>query len=127
MKISHVALWTTNIEAQKEFWRDYFGGVSNELYISKNRPGFSSYFISLCDGPTIELMSLDGLETGQHGKELTGWAHIAINLGSRQQVDEMVIKALNNDVLVSAARVTGDGYYEAIIHDPDGNLIEIVG
>lgn len=127
MKISHVALWTTNIGAQKAFWRDYFGGTSNELYISKNRPGFISYFVSLSDGPTIELMSLDGLDKGPHGIELTGWAHIAINLGSRQQVDDMVIKAINNDVLVSPARITGDGYYEAIIHDPDGNLIEIVG
>ena len=25
-----------------------------------------------------------------------------------------------------APRTTGDGYYEAVIADPDGNLIEIV-
>ncbi|MDU6390501.1 MAG: glyoxalase/bleomycin resistance/extradiol dioxygenase family protein, partial [Pantoea sp.] len=31
-----------------------------------------------------------------------------------------------SNILVSPARVTGDGYYEAIIRDPDGNLIEIV-
>lgn len=127
MKISHFALWTTNIEAQREFWCDYFGGTSNELYISKNRPGFSSYFVSIDDGPTIEIMSLDGIEKGPHGEELTGWAHIAIDLGSRQQVDKMIIKALDNGILVSPARVTGDGYYEATINDPDGNLIEIVG
>ncbi|WP_292969139.1 VOC family protein [Pantoea sp. UBA4549] len=127
MKISHVALWTAHIEAQKMFWRDYFGGTPNELYISKNRPGFVSYFISLYEGPAIELMSLDGLAKGRHGAELTGWAHIAINVGSRHRVDEMVIKASGDGILVSPARLTGDGYYEAVIKDPDGNLIEITG
>ena len=71
-------------------------------------------------------MSLDGLESGPHGKEVTGWAHLAITVGSRQRVDEMVRKADASNILVSPARVTGDGYYEAIIRDPDGNLIEIV-
>lgn len=127
MKIAHVALWTTNLAAQKAFWCEYFGGQANDLYISKNRPGFQSYFVSLAEGPTIELMSLEGIETGPFGKELTGWAHIAISLGSRKQVDEMVDKATAQNILVSPARVTGDGFYEAIIRDPDGNLIEIVG
>lgn len=127
MKISHLALWTGNIEAQKIFWRDYFGGTPNELYISKNRPGFSSYFISLSEGPTIELMHLKGMAEGQHGAELTGWAHVAIDVGSRHRVDEMVIKASEDGILVSPVRLTGDGYYEAIIKEPDSNLIEIMG
>jgi len=29
--------------------------------------------------------------------------------------------------VVSAPRVTGDGYYEAVIEDPEGNRIELVG
>ena len=29
-------------------------------------------------------------------------------------------------ILSSPPRTTGDGYYEAVIADPDGNLIEIV-
>ncbi len=126
MKIAHVALWTRDLEEQKAFWRHFFAAESNDLYISKNRPGFRSYFVSLAEGPTIELMSLDGLESGPHGKEVTGWAHLAITVGSRQRVDEMVRKADASNILVSPARVTGDGYYEAIIRDPDGNLIEIV-
>ncbi|MFO5512229.1 glyoxalase/bleomycin resistance/extradiol dioxygenase family protein, partial [Klebsiella pneumoniae] len=28
--------------------------------------------------------------------------------------------------LISPPRTTGDGYFEAVIADPDGNLIEIV-
>lgn len=127
MKIAHVALWTRNLNAQKSFWQDFFAGTSNELYISKNRPGFCSHFISLREGPTIELMSLDDLAVGPNGQELTGWAHIAIDVGSRDEVDVMVAKATQQGILVSPGRTTGDGFYEAIIRDPDGNLIEIVG
>lgn len=127
MKIAHVALWTRNLNAQKSFWQEFFSGTSNELYVSKNRPGFHSHFISLHEGPTIELMSLNDLDSGPNGKELTGWAHIAINVGSRDEVDLMVAKATQLGILVSPARKTGDGFYEAIIRDPDGNLIEIVG
>lgn len=127
MKIEHVALWTRNLNAQKSFWQDFFAGTSNELYISKNRPGFRSHFISLREGPTIELMSLDDLAAGPNGQELTGWAHIAIDVGSRDEVDVMVAKATQQGILVSPGRTTGDGFYEAIIRDPDGNLIEIVG
>lgn len=127
MKIAHVALWTRNLNAQKSFWQEFFSGASNQLNISKNRPGFRSHFISLREGPTIELMSLDDLAAGPNGQELTGWAHIAIDVGSRHDVDSMVAKAIEQGILVSPGRTTGDGFYEAIIRDPDGNLIEIVG
>ncbi|WP_345829657.1 VOC family protein [Pantoea sp. BRR-3P] len=126
MKIAHVALWTNNLTAQQHFWQDFFGGTSNELYISKNRPGFRSHFIRLHEGATIELMALEALAQGANGTELTGWAHIAINVGARQDVDAMVKRASEQKILVSPARITGDGFYEALIRDPDGNLIEIV-
>ena len=32
-----------------------------------------------------------------------------------------------NGTLLSAPRMTGDGFYEAVIADPDGNRIELVG
>lgn len=126
MKIAHVALWTRNLAAQQAFWREMFGGVSNALYTSNNRPGFQSYFISLTDGPTIELMTLPELGDGPGGQELTGWAHIAVNVGAKQQVDDMADRAAQSGILVSPPRTTGDGFYEAVIRDPDGNLIELV-
>ena len=29
--------------------------------------------------------------------------------------------------IVNGPRLTGDGYYEAVVTDPDGNLVEITG
>ena len=127
MKIAHVALWTQNIEAQVAFWQRYFNGVAREEYVSKNRPGFVSRFVSLASGPTLEIMAVPGLLPGKPGEEGIGWAHIAISLGSEALVDELAQRAKQDGILRAAPRYTGDGFYEAIIQDPDGNAIEITG
>ncbi|HCS4295824.1 TPA: glyoxalase/bleomycin resistance/extradiol dioxygenase family protein, partial [Enterobacter hormaechei] len=44
---------------------------------------------------------------------------------SKAQVDSMAAQASGS--LLSAPRMTGDGFYEAVIADPDGNRIELVG
>ncbi|VTP16056.1 putative lyase [Phytobacter ursingii] len=126
MKIAHVALWTRNLDAQVAFWQDVFGGQRNERYLSKNRPGFASHFISLTEGPTIELMALPVLDDAPANPEFVGWAHIAISVGSVKDVEAMAQKAQANGRLLSPARWTGDGFYEAVIADPDGNRIELV-
>lgn len=87
MKIAHIALWTRHLEAQQRFWREWFRAQSNTLHQSQNRPGFASYFLQLEQGAAIELMTLPGLDDGQPGREVTGWAHIAISAGDEQQVE----------------------------------------
>lgn len=57
MKIAHVALWTTNLDAQINFWQQYFATQINDKYVSSNNIGFESYFINFNDGGTIELMN----------------------------------------------------------------------
>jgi len=59
--------------------------------------------------------------------ERVGLAHFAIAVGSRERVNVLVRAMHEGDVVVrSAARETGDGYYEAVVEDPDGNLVEIM-
>ncbi|GEM_PF-59557 len=126
MKIAHVALWTRQLEAQRQFWQDFFAATSKAKYVSKNRPGFESYFLSLAEGPTIELMALPALADAPDHPEFIGWAHIAITVGSVEKVDQMARNAQLQGRLASPARWTGDGFYEAVITDPDGNRIELV-
>lgn len=127
MKIAHVALWTRNLDAQVAFWRNVFGGQSNERYVSQNRPGFESHFITLDEGATIELMTVPTLSNAPEATEFVGWAHIALMVGTKQDVDRLAEQARAQGTLLSAPRMTGDGYYEAVIADPDGNRVEIVG
>ena len=55
-----------------------------------------------------------------------GYAHVAISVGSRDEVDRLAGRMAADGVrVVSQPRETGDGYYEAVVEDPDGNLVEI--
>jgi lactoylglutathione lyase len=56
----------------------------------------------------------------------TGYAHVALALGGRPAVDAAVERLRQEGLTVeSVPRVTGDGYYEAVVLDPEGNRIEL--
>ena len=52
--------------------------------------------------------------------------HLAISLGSKEKVDTLTERLRKNGVrIIGEPRTTGDGYYESVIADPEGNLIEL--
>lgn len=55
-----------------------------------------------------------------------GYIHLALSAGSEAAVDALTarLKAAGYPVL-DGPRRTGDGYYESVVLDPDGNRIEI--
>lgn len=126
MKIAHIALWTRQLEQQARFWVAFFDGEINEKYCSQTNPGFESFFVRIGDDIAIELMTKPGLTALTADNNHTGWVHLAITVGGTENVDRLAKRAAEQDILVSAPRTTGDGYFEAVIKDPDGNLIEIV-
>ncbi|KQY36521.1 VOC family protein [Rhizobium sp. Root483D2] len=125
MRIAHVALWTTDLDRLCRFWADIFGATVGDLYESARRPGFSSRFLYLKDGPSVEVMQGPWISAENAQAERQGYAHLALSLGSREAVDELAAKAAASGILLSPARMTGDGFYEAVLSDPDGNPIEI--
>lgn len=127
-RIAHVALWTPDLDASAAFWARHFAAEIGEEYVSRNRPGFRSRFVRLGEGPTIELMTgpwLAGLPADP--AERTGWAHLAIALGSEDAVRAAAERLAAEGVLVSGPRRTGDGFFEAVVRSPEGALVEIVG
>ena len=58
-------------------------------------------------------------------KESVGWDHVAIALGEVRAVDELAARCAADGRLVSPPRVTGDGFYEAVLAMPDGTRVEI--
>lgn len=123
MKIEHIGFWTKDIENMRAFYEKYFGASSNELYHNPKKH-FSSYFLTFDDGSRLELMSRP--DVNEAVGEVLGYAHLALSLGSKEQVDEMTdrFKADGFEVL-DGPRTTGDGYYESVILDPEGNRIEL--
>jgi lactoylglutathione lyase len=129
VRIDHLALWTRDrdtLERLRVFYAEHFGARANALYESANRPGFASYFLTFPDGgPRLELMTAPGLSRRPTG-EAAGYAHLALAAGSRAAVDALVARLAAAGVPAeSGPRVTGDGYYEAVVRDPDGNVVEV--
>lgn len=126
MRIAHVALWTRDLEGLRAFYVDRLGGLAGTRY-ENPRTGFSSIFVSFGDGPPVELMSRLDVAPRESDGPRSGYAHVAFTLGSREAVDETVERLSRAGVpVVRAPRVTGDGHYEAVVSDPDGNVVELV-
>ncbi len=127
MKIEHLALWTADLERARAFYTTHFGATANALYHNP-RTGFRSYFLTFADGARLELMQRADIAArpGDPTRETLGLAHFAVSLGSEAAVDTLTARFAAAGVpVLSAPRRTGDGYYESVVLDPDGNRIEL--
>jgi lactoylglutathione lyase len=120
------------LEQLRTFYERHFGARAGAPYHSTRQPGFVSYFLDLAGGAQLELMTLPtdarvaDAEPSDAGAPRPGYAHIALSLGSAAAVDALTARLAAAGVPVRAApRWTGDGYYESVVADPDGNLVEL--
>jgi lactoylglutathione lyase len=125
-RISHVALWTHDIERLAAFYARHFGAAVGERYVNAAR-GFSSRFLTFEEGARLELMSRAQLPPADPpGSERMGLTHLALSVGSERRVDELTAQLRGAGcAVVGEPRRSGDGYYESVVLDPDGNRIEI--
>lgn len=127
MKIEHLAIWTNQLEALRDFYIKYFGATSNEKYHNPKKQ-FNSYFLSFDDGARLELMQMINIPENKNDAMLqaTGLTHFAMSVGNKEKVDALT-EQLRSDgfTIVGEPRWTGDGYYESVVFDPDKNRIEI--
>jgi lactoylglutathione lyase len=127
MRIEHVAIWTNQLEAMKTFYTGFFRAIPNEKYCNPVK-AFSSYFLSFENGARLELMQMPDIPGNKNDvmDQSIGFIHIAISMGSKEQVDALTeaIRAAGYPV-IGEPRWTGDGYYESVILDPDSNRIEL--
>lgn len=124
MKIDHIALWTNDLEQMKLFYTKYFNGIATGKY-TNNQKQFESYFLLFESGTRLELMRKPDLVRRDSFTSL-GYAHLAFSVGSKERVIQLT-ETIRNDgyTINSEPRITGDGYFESCIIDPEGNLIEI--
>ena len=125
MRIDHIALCVRDLEAMRDFYAEHFGAAVGKLYHNP-RTGLRTYFLSFAGGARVELMQKpDALPGGVELRE--GWAHLSFTLGSRGAVDAATERLRAAGCTVeSGPRVTGDGYYESCVLDPEGNRVELL-
>lgn len=126
MRIAHIAVWTRDIDRLCKFYVDYFSACCGAPYHNPAK-GFRSVFISFGEGgAALEAMSRDDLSGRTGGADAVGYAHIAIGTGSREEVDRLTERLREDGYeILGEPRLTGDGYYESVVADPDGNRVEI--
>jgi len=126
MNITHIAIWTRDLEAMKNFYMHYFGGSCNEKYINPVKK-FASYFITFDSGAKMELMHNESMTNSLDTEERYGITHIAFALGSEEAVVSLTERLCADGIrIVGEPRTTGDGYFESVILDVEGNRIELV-
>jgi lactoylglutathione lyase len=127
MQIEHLGLWVQDLEAMKDFYLNYFDVVSGPKY-TNGAKHFTSYFINFGEGRTrLELMTNPNIQPheGKRGFGM-GLAHFAISVGGKDKVDALTERLRkDNFTIFSEPRTTGDGYYESVVLDPEGNYVEI--
>jgi lactoylglutathione lyase len=126
-RIEHIALWVDDLEALSAFYARSFGAQVGARYVNAAK-GFKSCFLTFESGARIELMTTSRLSPTRHapGVERMGFTHLAISLGSESAGDELTARLRAEGIAVlDGPRRTGDGYYESVVLDPEGNRIEI--
>ena len=126
-RIEHIALWTDDIDRLANFYAEHFGASIGPRYANPSK-GFESRFLTFQGGARMELMKTSVLrpvnyESGTHPM---GFTHLAFSLGSENRVDELTATLRKAGCAVEdGPRRTGDGYYESVVIDPDGNRLEL--
>ncbi len=126
MRIEHIALWVQDLEQSRAFYELYFDGEAGSKY-ENIQNGFSSYFLSFEDGCRLEIMNMPniGAKVGQRGYD-HGLAHFTFSVGDEDQVKTLTEKLRSAGYTIfSEPRWTGDGYFESVVLDPEGNYVEI--
>lgn len=132
MKIEHIAIWVKDIDRVCEFYRKYFGGVVHPIYHNPTKQ-FTSRFITFDDGARLEVMHRPDICVERNvgtvemfHVEHLGFTHLSFSVGSKEEVDHLTQQMSSEGVpVVGQPRTTGDGYYESVVLDPEGNRIEI--
>jgi lactoylglutathione lyase len=127
MKIEHIAIWTKDLEKLKDFYVQFFGATAGEKY-TNTKKNYTSYFLSFDEGTRLELMHIPTIPANENDVYLQyiGLIHFAVSVGSTAKVDDLTnLLRKEGCEVVGEPRWTGDGYYESVVLDPEGNRIEI--
>jgi len=123
-RLEHVGLWVADIDKVSAFYARYFGAQVGQLYRNPQKK-FESRFLSFDSGARLEVMTRPDVNLRASGEQL-GLAHVALSVGDEATVDALATRFRADGIEPdSGPRRTGDGYYECVVRDPEGNRVEI--
>lgn len=102
---------------------DHVWLVTRDRMFASPKPTRFGSAIKICKRIFAALTSLTfHVEQSEH----LGYTHVSFSVGSKEEVDRLT-KEMSSDGIqvIGQPRTTGDGYYESVVLDPEGNRVEI--
>src|SRR5439155_9681781 len=123
MKLEHVGIEVLDLFTAELFYRTAFGFSPRYRYVSRNSPGLRTVFLER-DGVSLELLERPR-DAGFLERRATAPGHLSFAVDD-VDAEFARISALDFPLAkLKAPRDTGDGFREAEIRDPEGNVIEL--
>ena len=124
VRLEHVGLWVRDLDGVAAFYAKYFAASIGARY-QNPRKGFESRFLEFGGGARLEIMRRGDVGARQSAEQL-GLAHVALTVGDEATVDALAARLKSDGFpILDGPRRTGDGYYECVVCDPEGNRVEI--
>jgi lactoylglutathione lyase len=124
-RIERLVLWTDALERLRDFYSQLLGAHAAPLS-EDPATGLRSVRLDFC-GVQLELIQSPATaERAVSEPQRSGYAQFGFALGSADAVDELSGRLLAAEHrVVEPPRRTGEGRYECLALDPDGNRISL--
>jgi HAD superfamily hydrolase (TIGR01509 family) len=123
MKLDHVGIEVLDLFIEELFYRTALGFSPRYRYVSRNSPGLRTVFLER-DGVSLELLERPR-EAGFLERRASAPDHLSFEVedvdGEFARLSALGLARMK----LKAPRDTGDGFREAEILDPEGNVIEL--
>ncbi|MFO0583005.1 MAG: HAD-IA family hydrolase [Anaeromyxobacter sp.] len=123
MRFGHLGIEVEDLFAMEQFYRAALGLELRYRYVSRNTPGLRTVMLGR-DGLELELLSRPRPAAGSEGlPRIPGHLSVAVD-----DVDAAFARIASRGLLAAGfepPRDTGDGFREAVLRDPEGNVIEL--
>lgn len=120
MKLDHIGLEVRDLFTMELFYRQVMGFRFQYRYVSVNTPGLRTVFLER-DGLSLELLE----RPREEGRPVMPAFHLALQVADVDAAYAAIVEAAFPGVAIKAPRNTGDGFREAELRDPEGNVIEL--
>ena len=110
-----------------EKMRAFFRFLTSAVFHVKQLQTEEAAGNSFTDISEVQQVGSEGANTiAKPDTQHLGFTHLSFSVDSKEEVDHLTQQMSSEGVpVVGQPRTTGDGYYESVVLDPEGNRIEI--
>ena len=110
-----------------EKMRAFFRFLTSAVFHVKQLQTEEAAGNSFTDISEVQQVGSEGANTiAKPDTQHLGFTHLSFSVGSKEEVDRLTQQMSSEGIpVVGQPRTTGDGYYESVVLDPEGNRIEI--